>query len=207
MIDIRIMASEKRAENVQKLLDKLELPDAAVTWDDRPEGGDAMYTARKAWLHPMEEGITHRLILQDDIDVCENFREIVDRIVKTHPERVLSLINFLQPKNFPNYNNTPYYRVYTIPGCAILMPKEIIEPCVQWCDESTDETLKPHDDLMISKYCREHNVMMVTVLPCIVQHPDDDSLLGHRHDWKRTSKYYDEKGQADWKNRSILPVL
>lgn len=204
MVDIRIMACPKRAENVNKLLQKLDLPEEAVTWDDRPEGGDAMYTARKAWLHPMPENAAHRLVLQDDVDVCENFKEVVEKIVKSHPKRVLSLINFLQPSNHPNYNNTPYYRVFNMAGCAIVMPKEIIEPCMQWCDESTDEVLKPHDDLMISKYCREHNQMMVTVIPCIVQHPDDDSLFDKTYAWKRTSLMYDEHADADWKNKSIL---
>lgn len=44
--DIRIMASPKRAERVKLLVEKLGVSDSAVTWDDRPKGGGAMYTAR-----------------------------------------------------------------------------------------------------------------------------------------------------------------
>ena len=47
-VDIRIMASPKRAERVKLLVEKLGLNDSAVTWDDRPKGGDAMYTVWKA---------------------------------------------------------------------------------------------------------------------------------------------------------------
>ena len=44
--DMRIMASPKRAERVKLLVEKRGLSDSAVTWDDRPKGGGAMYTAR-----------------------------------------------------------------------------------------------------------------------------------------------------------------
>ena len=206
MIDIRIMASPKRADNIKKLVNKLGIGEEQVTWDDRNGGGDAMYTARKAWLHPMPEEATHRLVLQDDVDVCAGFVDIVNKIISPHPQRGIALRNFLQPSNYPNYNNTPYYRIYNMAGCAIIMPKEVIKPCIKWCDESTDEILKPHDDLMISKYCREKNIMMITVLPCIVQHFDNDTLLGKTYNWKRTSLNYDSFGRGDWTNKSILPV-
>ena len=204
ILDIRIMASPKRAENVNKLLAKLNLPADAVTWDDRPNGGDAMYTAKKAWLHPLRDGITHRLVLQDDVEVCDGLKEIVEIIAETHPKRVVSLIHFLQPSNHPNYNNTPYYRIMNMPGCAIMMPVSIIGECMKWCDESDDEILNPHDDLMISKWCRENDIMMVGTVPCIVQHPDEDSLFAKTYSWKRTSRLYEERPKADWKNKSIL---
>lgn len=204
MIDIRIMASPKRAKNVARLCSKLGLAEDAVTWDDRPNGGDAMYTARKAWLHPLPDGVTHRLVLQDDVEVCEDFAHIIDAIASTHPRRAVTGISFLQPSNYPAYNGTPYYRVNNMPGCAIMLPADVARSCMEWCDSSTDAILKPHDDLMISKYCREHSVMMIATFPCIVQHPDDDTLLGKTYSWRRTSKYYDSHAKADWCNRSIL---
>lgn len=204
MVDIRIMASQKRAGNVASLLRKLRLEDTAVIWDDRPEGGDAMYTARMAWLYPLADGATHRLVLQDDVDVCDDFIHIINTIAETHPCRAVTTISFISPSNWPNYDNTPYYRVNNMPGCGIMLPVPVIKPCMDWCDSSTDAALKLHDDLMISKYCRNHRVMMIAVLPCIIQHPDDDTLLHQIYSWKRTSRYYNEHAQADWSNKSIL---
>lgn len=206
MVDIKIMAHPKRAANVSKILKSLNLADNAVVWDDRPGGGDAMYTARKTWLHSLPMDATHRMVLQDDVEVCENFVSIINSIAETHPCRAFTGINFLCPSNYPNYNNTPYYRVYDMPGCAIMLPEEFIKPCMQWCAESTDAVLKPHDDLMISKYCREHNIMMITSFPCIVQHPDNDTLFKIKYNWKRTSRFYDKGAKADWGNKSILPI-
>ena len=204
MTDVRIMASHQRDENVRKLCLDLKLGYDAVTWDDRVEGGDAMYTARKAWLEPLPPGATHRLVLQDDVEVCNDFIRVIDTIVNTHPSRAITCINFLHPSNFPAYNGTPYFRVMSMPGCAIILPKSIIRPCMDWCDNSKDQVLKPHDDLMISGYCREHEIMMVATWPSIVQHPDNDTLLGKKYAWKRTSSSFDVDARADWTNPSIL---
>lgn len=75
----------------------------------------------------------------------------------------------------------------------------------KWIENYPDEKLKKIDDVMISKQCEEHNIMMITTLPCIVQHPDDESLLPIRYSWKRTSKNYDQLGRGDWTNKSIMP--
>lgn len=203
-IDIRIMGCHRRDENISKLVSDLYLSKDAVVYDNRPSGGDAMYTARKAWLSESDEIFTHRLVLQDDVEVCENFLPIINTIVRTHPNCVISLINFIAPVNYPNYKNTPYYKVDLISGCGIIMPKYVIKPCMQWCKESTNEVLKPHDSLMISKYCREHDVTMITTIPSIIQHYDDDTLLHQTYTWKRISKNYSPTPQADWTNTSIL---
>lgn len=203
-IDIRIMGCHKRDKNISKLVSDLHLPKENVVYDDRPSGGDAMYTARKAWLSEPNYPFTHRLVLQDDVEVCENFLLIINTIVRAHPNRVISLINFMTPVNYPNHKNTPYYKVNFIPGCGIIMPKWVIKPCMQWCKESTNELLKPHDGLMISKYCREHSVTMITTIPNIIQHYDNDTLLHQTYTWKRISKTYSPTPQADWTNTSIL---
>lgn len=203
-VNIKIMGCHKRDENIHKLLSELCLSKENIVYDDRPFGGDAMYTARKAWLSESDEIFTHRLVLQDDVEVCENFLSIINTIVRTHPNSVISLINFMSPVNYPNRKNTPYYKVDLISGCGIIMPRYVIKPCMQWCKESTNESLKPHDSLMISKYCREHGVSMITTIPSIIQHYDNDTLLHQTYTWKRISKNYSPTPQANWANTSIL---
>lgn len=75
---------------------------------------------------------------------------------------------------------------------------------MKYIDEFSDNELKKIDDYMISKYCFENNITMLTVLPTIIQHPDEDSLLPVAYSWKRTSKNYDELGRGDWINRKIV---
>ena len=203
-VDIRIMASPKRKEKVERLLKLLDLPESQVTWDDRPEGGDCTYTALKTWLTTIPEGVTHRVVLNDDVFVCDNFKEIVEQIAATHPHKAVTFINWFDEVDMSKVL-TPYYRITVMPGCGLMLPKEVIEPCMEWIENYPDEKLKKIDDVMISKYCDEHNIMMITTLPCIVQHPDDESLLPIQYNWKRTSKNYDQLGRGDWTNKSIMP--
>ena len=203
MIDIKIMAHPKRKENVMKILSMLNMDESIVCWDDRPSGGDAWYTARKAWSSPIPEGCTHRLVLQDDVELCDDFIKHATSIADRHKTHAVSLINFLQPKNYPNYRNTPYYKLDVMAGCAIMLPVNIINDMIQWCDESEDEILKPHDDLMISKYCREHNILKVATIPSIVQHIGHESLFDKEYGWDRMSKNYQKRPNADWSIHSV----
>jgi hypothetical protein len=208
MIDIKIMAHPKRKENIRIILDSLGLDESIVCWDDRPNGGDAWYTARKAWSSPLPKGCTHRLVLQDDVKLCENFVKHATAIADRHPTHAVTLINFLSPRNYPNHRNTPYYKLDgNMAGCAIMLPVGVIEDMVKWCDESTDEILKPHDDLMISKYCKEHNILIVATIPSIVQHIGEQSLFATVYNWDRMSKNFTEKPNADWTIHSVQKVL
>ena len=200
------MASPKRRDNVYKILSKLNMDDSIVVWDDRPNGGDAMYTARKAWLSDLPDGVTHRLVLQDDVDICDNFIHHIEQIAIRNKNHVVSLINFLQPLNYPNKRGTPYYEVNTVAGCAIMMPINLIKPCMEWCENYDDKVLKPHDDLMISKYCNLHNIKLVTILPCIVQHLDTPTLLKAIYNWDRICRNYDSNPNVDWSIHSIQKV-
>lgn len=204
MVDIRIMASPKRAEHVKEMLRELKLPETSVTWDDRPNGGDAMYTAKKAWLHPIPSDVKHRLILQDDIEMCDNFIETVNIIADVHPDCVLSLFSLSAPNYSPYRKESPYHQIDTLNGCAIMMPTDIIESCMKWCDESADEVLKLQDDLMITEYCKAHKIMMLTTFPNTVQHIGNESLLNKDRFWECKSMYYDKKGIADWYNDRII---
>jgi hypothetical protein len=206
MVDIRIMASPKREAYVKDILKKLNMNDDIVVWDDRPNGGDAMYTAMKAWTYPLPNGCTHRLVLQDDIDISNNFTSHINAIAKRHPTHIVSLINFLNPTNYPNKRGTPYYKVNNMAGCAIMMPVQFIKPCMDWCKNSDNEILKPHDDLMISEYCRTHNIMMVSILPCIVQHLNIDTLLGKTYDWERVCKNFEKNPKVNWDIHSVQRI-
>ena len=67
--DLRIMAHSSRRDMVMRLLKQLDMGEEIVVWDDREDGGDAIYTAEKAWRSPLSPGITHRVVIQDDVIV------------------------------------------------------------------------------------------------------------------------------------------
>ena len=181
MVDIRIMAHPSRRENVRKILSKLSLQENVVIWDDRENGGDAMYTAKKAWTSPVPNGCTHRLVLQDDIEICDNFIDIVEQISIKNTSQIVSLFHCEKYEDDIRYISTR--RLW---GCAIMMPVSFIPLCWEyiehipekpWCGDNA-ETIMRHDNDCIALWSIDNSIPVINTFPSLVQHIGDDSLVG-----------------------------
>lgn len=179
-VDIRIMAHPSRADNVRLMLDSLGLSDEIVIWDDRPNGGDAMYTARKAWEYPAPEGCTHRLVLQDDGELCDGFTSIAEQVAVRHPDKVVTFMHEGSIESNERYK--PF--VFTV-GVALMMPFKLIPRLWDFVDNrmqfytgSTYDDVIKHDTTTIRLWMANNNIDCVTTVPSIVQHIGDVSLVG-----------------------------
>lgn len=188
MIDIRLMAHPSRRDNVMKILSQLSLSEDIVVWDDRNHGGDAMYTAQKAWTLPIPDGCTHRLVLQDDIEICDGFLDIVNVVAKKHSSQVISFFHCEEYDEKNRYVNTG--RLW---GCAVMIPTHLIKDCWEyikhipeepWCTKP--ELVMPHDTDCIMLWTVKDNIPIINTVPSLVQHIGDDSLVGCKE--KRISK-------------------
>ena len=190
MIDIRIMAHPSRRENVDRILSALSLPEDVVSWDDRETGGDAMYTAKKAWLAPIPENCTHRLVLQDDVEVCEGFSEIAEKVAKKTPGQIVS---FFHCEKYPC--DCRYKRTFFLWGCAIMIPASLVKDCWDFIEHipeypwyrNAGDILK-HDDNSILAWAVMRNIPIINTVPALVQHLGDVSLVGITE--KRVSQDY-----------------
>lgn len=208
-IDIRIMASPKRRPYVMKMLCDLGLDESIVAWDDRPNGGSPMYTSRKAWLAPIPDGATHRLVLQDDVEMVDRFGELIQTAAENFPKALWSFyegrtsITGSADKKKPS----PYIR---IKGCccygvALMMPVEYIEPCFKWIEAELGADYK-HDDCGIGLYSLINGVAVFSTIPSLVQHiaPTESLMKGHSRASK-TSAVYEGKevfGKYDWNDKN-----
>ena len=97
MVGIKIIGVHQRNEMIAAMNEELQLPDSDIIYDERPEGGDVFPVAKQAWLAPYAEGETHRVVLNDDLEVCEGFREICEHIAaaQSRLHRVI-LLHLLQ---------------------------------------------------------------------------------------------------------------
>lgn len=166
-VDIRIMAHPSRRDNVLKILKQLNMDESIVVYDDRVDGDDAICAARRAWLYPILSYKTHRLVLQDDVLLCDNFINIVHDIISTLPDKVITLFNLI-PRDFVKNKECCYERIERLFGCAIIMPVFCINDCWQWIDAHYDNG--KHYDMLISEYCKMNRIAMFTTIPVIVQH-------------------------------------
>lgn len=202
-IDIQVYGMHERDIMIQNLKEKLNLCDDHIHYDDRPDGGLCIYTAKKAWLADVPKGVTHRIALADDTDVCNNFADIAAKIAATHPKAIISFL----PYEFMSRNpaieglDTPYFKAHVLWGAAIMMPVEYLEPCFDYIKTQFDDDIA--DDDGIERWARSQNIQILTTVPAIVQHVGDDSILEPGRMIRRTV-YYDECPEANWDSEKIM---
>lgn len=180
MIDIRIMAHPSRRKNVEQILTTLSMSEDIVVWDNRENGGDAMYAASKAWTQPLPNNCTHRLVLQDDVVVCDNFLEIAEQVAEKHTMQIVSFFHCEQYPNTVRYKHTNF-----LWGCAVMIPANLVPQCWEYINQIPSfhwykhvKDIIKHDDDCIVAWAVENNIPMVNTVPSLVQHIGDDSLVG-----------------------------
>lgn len=204
--DIKIMASPKRYAYVLNMCKVMGLDiEKDVFFDDRENGGSAAYTSEKTWNLPFEDGVTHRCVLQDDLIVCGDFADTLNRIVNVKPNAMFSLF-------CPQSRMEDYARRYGVPqlvknkrggiwGQAVVAPREIVGDFYNWGRKVAEEHNAKvfHDDVMFGEYALEHGIEVYIPIPGIVQHLcPTRSLLGFNNK-NKVSKVFDmQAGQMDW---------
>jgi hypothetical protein len=203
-VDIRIMAVPKRRDMVLAMLAQLGMPETIVSYDDRPQGGGPLYTARKCWLHPLQPGCTHRLVLQDDLELCTGFRVVAHLAAAAFPEAIFSFFNprlrFTDRKTASPYILIPGGGCY---GQAIMIPAPLIKPCFRWVDRALGVGYEG-DDTAIGLYSHARDVPMMATIPATVQHlAPMNSALGYNNP-RKVSKVWQGRDLAgeDWNNRN-----
>ena len=205
-LDIRIMGVKKRRELILSELEKLGLSEDIVIYDDRPNGGNAMYNARRAWLSPFMD-CTHRLVLQDDLILCDKFTEILENCIRMFPEAVWTLFN----SRLRAVRDTRFFRFsgQEIWGQAVVMPIKIISECFNWIEETLGKDY-PHDDRGIELFLREIHpeIPVVTTAPSLIQHLcPTESQLGYNNRNKVSKVWKGENvTMYGWDNPDIKSI-
>lgn len=204
--DIKIMAVKPRRPYVLKTLDKLGLDEATtVIYDDRPSGGGTLYTARKCWEAPAKEGITHRVVLQDDLLLCNDFQGILNRIVNAQPELIFSLYcSRVKPEDM--HPETPYMIIKGTNawGQGMLMPLHHVKPMFEFSDRELGEDF-PFDDGVYIWYARAKKIPIATTIPGTIQHLcPTESTLGYNDKRKVSKVWYGENiSNYNWDAKAV----
>lgn len=206
-IDIRIFGVYSREEMIQATAHKLVLSEDHIYHDDRPNGGSVMYTAKKAWLSSIPDSITHRVVLSDDVEVCNGFTEICTQMVNAHPDDVITLFpyQFMHRQLGLEKLLTPYVVSNTLSACGIIMPAKYIKPCFDWIDKHYPDA--QDDDYYIQLWATANNIRMLTTTPATLQHIGDDSIFNPQAPIRRTD-YYEQNPVADWESpmAAVIPA-
>lgn len=204
-IDIHIFGVHSREEMIRATAQKLSLSEDHVHYGDRPNGGSVMYTAKKAWLAEIPDGVTHRVVLADDTQVCNGFSEICTQMANAHYDDIISLFPFEYMYRQPGLDRllTPYVATDTLSGAGIIMPVKCIKPCFDWIDNHYPNAKE--DDYHIQLWAIANGVRMLTTIPATLQHIGDDSIFNPQAPIRRTD-WYEQNPVADW-GCSMIAVI
>lgn len=211
MVDIKIVASRQRQEMAENLRDALELTDQDIFYDERTETGNPYLPVKQTWLLPHEEEVTHRVVLNDDVQVCSGFKQIIEQMAQSHPDCAFSLFTMAFDgdcyNDFISGLDSPYIRHdWSMWGCAILLPIGIVEECFNYIEAVFGEgVLESHG---ILSFLKHKQIPVLSTIPITVQHIGDDSLYDPSLPVRRSSRF-EENPTADWTSTKVEdpPVL
>ena len=173
MVSIHIIGVPKRADMIARLSKKTK---ADAIHLDEEYRGNVLWTEKLAWLAPVQPNETHRCVLMDDVDVCKNFRKILEKMVKRYPTAIFSLFPYAYQQRSivadkltddPN----PYVRTIDISDCALLMPVCYIDEIYKDAPDDADA------EAIVLEFIRKNDIPFYTTLPATVQHIGMESTL------------------------------
>ena len=186
-LDIKIYGIEERQDNIFKNKMLLNLSDCDIFISEQStrtkiEDKWPYSACKKAFTQPIPAGVTHRLVLQDDVELCNDFLYYANKIINAHPDAIFFLTSVdTKEGNFYKKNSiSPYRRLAPyITGCSILIPVKYIDDLFESLDKEYPQIKigRPHEDAAIITYARRHKIPLLTTVPALTQHLGKSSSL------------------------------
>lgn len=157
---------------------------------------DPLHRVRSPWrtfrhlLETTPAGATNRFQCQDDVIVCDGFRQAVLRAVQARPGRLLVFFVGGNPYQHSQAvlracrRDEPWAELdhaHWVPVVATCWPVDLILRLTEFVDA---QGWPPHfrsDDEIVGRFVREINHTPLATVPSLVEHPDvTPSLIGTR---------------------------
>lgn len=201
-ISVRIFGVPSRMDCIRENQRRLKVPDELIFIDENREG--CVPTARRAWSYPTDKEFV--LVLQDDVELCDDFASVCKRIVKTHPNKIISLFQIHCMSRVAIRGNmkdmrSPYVsmRADRISGQGIIMRTEWVKPCL----ESWEPEKIKGDDVNIGLWAKANGITALTTIPSTIQHLGQISVFDKSRSIGMTEFYKKSAAKADWENSYV----
>lgn len=168
-----IMAHPDRAEFVARMQSALGV-EVPVVWE---EGRGMWDTGRRAWEYPTDA--THRIVLQDDLGICQDFLAAAERIAAVHPAAPVSFYANRQAVDDARAAGVHWALISA--GCwgqALMLPAALGRDFTVWADRVLAADLKTYDGRM-AMFLLARKMPVWCTVPSLVEHLGAaDSLIG-----------------------------
>lgn len=141
------------------------------------------------------------MLIQDDVEPCDDFKNIVGQIMDTHPDTIFSFFPYYyMDKTIEVDRDNPFWEAEVVSGCCIAVPNKYIDEMVRYMRRQ--KHLSCGEDLVIGWFARENKIPVLTTIPAIIQHVGDISVLDPSKPIRRT-QYFERELMANWSSQKI----
>lgn len=164
-----------------------------VVYDNRGVngGGNCWYNIKRCWQYPLEQGATHRLIICDDAELCDDFVKYATMCINKFPDAIWTFYNGSWIKDSCKKKDTPYTLVTggKMGGLGICLPVEHIEPMIRFTDSWLGRDFI-HDDGRVCFYALKNEIPVMCCIPSLMQHIGTKSYIPHHNNPNRVSRTF-----------------
>ncbi len=135
------------------------------------------------------EGVSHLLVLQDDVLPCRHLLPVCARVARGVPVCLFlggAPVRTAVEASRAHRRGERFVSVHAesyVPVVAVLWPVEVAERCLQWTmvNRLPGDPRPRSDDAVIGRWARIEREEIVATVPSLVQHPDvEPSLIGRK---------------------------
>lgn len=231
-VSFAVQAHALRAEMAERLASECLGGRAEVVYDPEPAGARNPWRTYRLALErglAAPAGTTHRLIVQDDVYVCDGFVEAAEAACASQPDRVLAFFVAGHPlqhvtrvrraealgASWAELENTTW-----LPVVAAAWPVGLIEEMLGWVERRfADRRFPPAftaDDEIAGRWLRDAGRNALASVPSLVEHPDSvysvaSSGMRHRNgldETRRALLFVEDDGRdpggIDWTTPPVL---
>ncbi|MFC9992734.1 hypothetical protein ACFXKV_05095 [Streptomyces globisporus] len=178
-----VMAHPRRRKAAYALRDAHPDLGLRVILDPDPEGPPAtIRTARQAW-GAVEEGATHHLVVQDDVELCDGFAAAVTQAIASKPTSPLVLFTSwgsrtAQVVRLAALTGESWAPVVDrfVPPVALVLSASEARDFARYA-ETLDLTVT--DGKALTTFLTARGADAYVSVPNLVEHDSEDSLMGH----------------------------
>lgn len=163
---------------------------AVIVEDPDPIGFRSAWRTYKHALELTPHEATHRLIVQDDVKVCNNFAATVKNAVAARPDRMLVFFVAGKPTRYAEAvlsacsRDEPWAELdggNWCPVVATCWPARLVPLMLEYAEAQPWLNRHQADDEIVGRFLREVGERPLASVPSLAEHPDVvKSLIGMR---------------------------
>lgn len=144
---------------------------------------DTEHNSGKAYLEQMLIISEYpSVFMEDDIILCKDFKNRIEKVINEHPDEIINFFTFpttymkTSVQNFHCYNQCCYFPKG--------LPKKLHDTIFE------KNLLHRRQEVMLREALFRIGIKTLVYRPCLVQHIDNGSLMGHHPAFSRRTPYF-----------------